>query len=103
MASKKLAVQPLGGNILVKPKEQETTTASGLVIAASSAKGEKPQQGEVVALGTGKTDKDGKAIAWNVKVGDMVLFRKYSPDEIESNGETFLIMKEEDVLAVING
>lgn len=102
MASKKFTIQPLGGNILVKPKEQETTTASGLVIAASSTKGEKPQQGEVVALGTGKLDKDGNSVAWNVKLGDMVLFRKYSPDEVESDGETFLIMKEEDVLAVIN-
>lgn len=92
---------PLGGNILVKPKEAETTTASGLVIAASSAKGEKPEQGEVVALGTGKFDDNGKKVEWNVAIGDTVLFRKYSPSEVEMDGEEYLIMKEEDVLAVI--
>ncbi|MCA9379253.1 co-chaperone GroES, partial [Candidatus Dojkabacteria bacterium] len=70
-------------------------------IAASSAKGEKPEQGEVVALGTGKFDDNGKKVEWNVAVGDTVLFRKYSPSEVEMDGEEYLIMKEEDVLAVI--
>lgn len=101
MSSKKLNIRPLGGNILVKPKEVETTTASGLVIAASSAKGEKPEQGEIVALGTGKLDENGKKIEWNVEIGDTVLFRKYSPSEVELDGEEYLIMKEDDVLAVI--
>jgi chaperonin GroES len=96
----KLSVQPLGANVLVEPEEAETTTQSGIVIAAT-AKGEKPQQGKIVALGTGKLDKDGKKIEWNVKVGDKVLFRKYSPDEVEMDGKTYLIMKEEDILAVI--
>lgn len=86
---------------MVKPKEVETTTASGLVIAASSAKGEKPEQGEIVALGTGKLDENGKKIEWNVEIGDTVLFRKYSPSEVELDGEEYLIMKEDDVLAVI--
>lgn len=98
--AKKPAIKPLGNHILVLPKAQETTTASGLVIASTANK-EKPQEGEVVALGTGKLDKDGKALAWNVAVGDKVLFRKYSPDEIELDGETYLIMKEEDVMAVM--
>lgn len=100
MASKKVPIQPIGNHILVKPKEQETTTPSGLVISASASK-EKPQMGEVIALGTGKTDKDGKPQAWNVKVGDQVLFRKYSPDEIDWEGTTYLVMKEEDVMAIM--
>lgn len=99
MASK-APIQPIGNYILVKPKEQETTTPSGLVLSASTSK-EKPQIGEVIALGTGKTDKDGKKVEWNVKVGDEVLFRKYSPDEFEWEGTTYLVMKEEDVMAVI--
>lgn len=103
MSAKKLPIQPLGGNILVEPKGAETTTPSGLVIAASSSNTEKPQRGVVVALGTGKLDKDGKKIEWYVKVGDEVLFRKYSPDEVEDDeGTKYLIMKEEDVLAIIN-
>ncbi len=101
MASTKLSIQPLGGNVLVEPLEPETTTASGIVIAAT-AKGEKPQQGKIAALGTGKLDKDGKKLDWNVKVGDKVLFRKYSPDEVEMDGKTYLVMKEEDILAVIS-
>ncbi len=101
MSAKKVAVHPVGGNILVKAKEVETTTASGLVISASSAKGEKPQRGTVVALGTGRLDKDGNKVEWSVKEGDEILFRKYSPDEIEIDNENYLIMKEEDVLAVL--
>lgn len=99
--SSKLPIRPLGGNILVKPEAAEETTASGLVVAAS-AKEDKPQKGEVLALGTGKLDADGKEIPWNVSVGDIVFFKKYSPDEIEVDGENYLIMAESDVLAVFN-
>lgn len=98
--AKSPSVKPLGGNILVKPLEQEETTASGLVISAT-AQGEKPQQGEVLALGTGKLDSDGKSIPWNLKVGDQVIFKKYSPDEVEVDGEKYLVMAEADVLAVL--
>lgn len=101
MASTKLPITPVGGNILVEPEAQEQTTPSGLVVAAS-AKGEKPQSGVVVALGKGKKDKDGKPIEWNVSVGQKVLFKKYSPDEFEHEGKKYLIMQEEDVLGVIN-
>ncbi len=99
--SKDLPLKPIGGGILVKPEAQEETTASGLVIS-SSAKEEKPQKGTVLALGTGKLDKDGKSLPWNVKEGDVVFFKKYSPDEIEVDGESYLIMDEADVLAVFN-
>lgn len=97
--SAKLPLKPIGGNILVLPDQQDETTPSGLVISAT-AKGEKPQRGKVLALGTGKKDKDGKALPWNVEVGDVVYFKKYSPDEIELEGETYLIMDENDILAV---
>lgn len=97
----KLPLKPIGGKILVKPKEEEDTTPSGLVIAAS-ARGEKPQQGEILALGTGKRDKDGQEIAFSVQEGDQVFFKKYSPDELEVDGETYLVMDEEDILAVLN-
>jgi chaperonin GroES len=97
----KLPLKPVGGNILVKPDGVEETSPSGLVIAAS-AREEKPRKGKVLALGTGKLDKDGNPVAWNLKVGDMVFFKQYSPDEVEFDGEKYLIMAESDVLAVFN-
>jgi chaperonin GroES len=98
-ANTKLPLKPIGGNILVRPDEQEETTPSGLVISAT-AKGEKPQRGTVLALGTGKKDKDGKELPWSVNIGDVVYFKKYSPDEIEVEGVKYLIMEETDLLAV---
>jgi len=100
MASK-INVHPIGGNILVKPAKEEEKTASGLIIQSSS-KGERPQKGTIVALGTGARDEEGKSVAFNVKIGDVVMFKKYSPEEIEIDGEDYLIMKEVDILAVIN-
>jgi chaperonin GroES len=95
----KLKVKPLGGRVLVKPLEEEEVTDSGLIIPATAEK-EKPQQGEVVVLGTGKTD-DGKKVDFNVKVGDVVLFKKYAPDEIEIEGVEYLVIDEDDILAVV--
>jgi chaperonin GroES len=99
MAAAKVKLQPIGGNVLVKPDEIESTTASGLVIAAS-AKGEKPQRGTVVALGTGKLNDKGEKIPFNVAIGDIVIFKKYAPDEVEVDGDGYLIMEEQDILAV---
>jgi chaperonin GroES len=96
----KPTIKPIGGNILVKPISQERTTLAGIVLPDTVDK-EKPQKGEVVALGTGKFTQDGKKIEFNVKIGDVVLFKKYSPDEIEVDGEDYLIMNEEAVLGVI--
>lgn len=98
--AKKLNIKPIGGNILVKPIEEEEKTASGLIVQ-TSGKGERPQKGDVVALGTGALDEGGKTIQFNVKVGDTVMFKKYSPEEVEIEGEQYLIMKESDILAVI--
>lgn len=91
--------QPLGANILVKPVEEEKTTSSGIVLPDTVDK-EKPQKGKVIALGTGKITEKGDKISFNVKIGDVVIFKKYSPDEIEIDGEDYLIMTENDILGV---
>jgi chaperonin GroES len=96
----KVNIKPIGANILVKPISQEAVSASGIVLPDSVSK-EKPQKGEVIALGTGRKEADGKLIEFAVKVGDVVLFKKYSPDEIEFNGEEYLIMNEDAILCVI--
>jgi chaperonin GroES len=97
----KAKLQPIGGNILVKAVSQEKVSASGIVLPDSMDK-EKPQKGEVIALGSGKITPDGKKIAFNVKVGDMVIFKKYSPDELEIDGIEYLIMDEDAILAVVS-
>lgn len=100
MAATKLPLKPIGGNILVKPDKAEEVTQSGLVIAASKNE-EKAQKGEIIALGTGKVDKDGKKEPFNVEVGQRVIFKKYSPDEVEVDNVKYLIMQEDDILAVL--
>lgn len=97
--AKKLSIKPIGANILVRAIKPEEKTTSGLIIQTNHE--EKSQKGEIVALGTGARDDSGKAINWNVKVGDVVLFKKYSPEEVEIEGEDYLIMKENDILAII--
>jgi chaperonin GroES len=99
MAAKQ-KIQPLGGNILVEPVSEEATTAAGIVLPDTVDK-EKPQKGKIVALGTGKVTGDGKKVPFNVKVGDIIIFKKYSPDELEIEDNEYLIMTEEDILAVI--
>ncbi|MBD3279918.1 co-chaperone GroES [Candidatus Dojkabacteria bacterium] len=91
--------KPIGPNILVKPVEEEQKTDSGIVLPDTVDK-EKPQKGKVIAIGTGIVD-DGKKLQFNVKVGDIVIFKKYSPDEIEIDGEDYLIMTEGDILGII--
>ena len=98
--SAKLKIQPLGGNILVEALSEETKTSSGIVLPDTVDK-EKPQKGKVIAIGTGKLTNDGKKISFNVKVGDTIIFKKYSPDEVEIDDKEYLIMSEDDVLAVI--
>jgi chaperonin GroES len=93
-------IKPIGEYILVEPLEQEEKTASGLLVQTTQ-KGERPQRGKVAALGTGKRDESGNAIAFNVEVGNEVLFKKYAPEDIEMDGKTYLLMKEADILAVL--
>jgi len=99
--SKKVNIKPLGGNVLIKTLENDKKTASGIVLPDTAEK-ERKQKGSVVALGTGKLDKDGKKIPFNVSVGDIVVFKKYSPEEIEVDGVEYLIMDENDLLAVVS-
>ncbi|MDG1326870.1 MAG: co-chaperone GroES [Flavobacteriaceae bacterium] len=89
-----LKIQPLSDRVLVEPQEAETKTASGLYIPDSAK--EKPQQGKVVAVGKGTKDH-----SMTVKVGDIVLYGKYSGSELKYEGNDYLIMREEDILAII--
>lgn len=99
MADISKVIQPLGANILVKPVKDDKKTQSGIIIPDTATE-EKPQKGKVVSLGTGKKDEKGKTIAFSVKVGDKVIFKKYAPEEIEIGDDTFYILTEEDILAV---
>ena len=94
-----MKLRPLHDRVIVKRLEQETKTASGIVIPDSAA--EKPDQGEIVAVGPGKRDDKGALIALNVKVGDRVLFGKYSGQAVKINGDELLVMKEDDLFAVV--
>lgn len=92
-------LRPLQDRILVKRVEEETKTAGGLFIPETAK--EKPQRGEIVAAGKGKKTEDGKVLPLDVKVGDKVLFGKYAGTEIKVEGEDYLIMREDDILAVV--
>ncbi len=92
-------VKPLEDRIVVRPNESETTTASGLVIPDTAK--EKPQQGEVLAVGPGRTTDEGKVIPSAVKVGDIVLYSKYGGTEVSVKGEDLLILTSRDVLAIM--
>jgi chaperonin GroES len=94
-----MKIRPLHDRIIVKRLEEERKTASGIVIPDTAA--EKPEQGEVIAIGTGKKTEDGKIIPLQVKVGDKVLFGKYSGQTVKVQGEELLVMKEDDIMGVL--
>ncbi|HHH41584.1 MAG TPA: co-chaperone GroES [Chloroflexi bacterium] len=94
-----LKLRPLGDRLVVEPIEQEEVTASGIVIPETAK--EKPQQGKVLAVGPGKKDENGKRIPMDVKVGEHVLFAKYAGTKVKLNGTEYLILREDDVLAII--
>jgi chaperonin GroES len=95
-----MKLRPLHDRVIVKRLEEEKKTASGIVIPDSAA--EKPDQGEVLAIGTGKVGDDGKVRALDVKVGDRVLFGKYSGSTVKIDGDELLVMREEDIMAVVS-
>jgi len=94
-----MKIRPLHDRVIVKRLDQERKTTSGIVIPDNAA--EKPDQGEVVAVGPGQRDDNGKLIAMDLKVGDRILFGKYSGQVVKVEGEELLVMREEDVMGVI--
>ncbi len=94
-----MAYRPLGDRLLVRPKESEEKTKSGIVLPDSAK--EKPQEGSVIATGDGARDEDGKKIPMEVKKGNVVLYSKYAGTEVKIDGVEHLIIKESDVLAIV--
>jgi chaperonin GroES len=92
-------VKPLGDRVLIQSSEEKEVNKGGIIIPDTAK--EKPQEGTVVAVGTGKLDDGGKKIEFNVKVGDKVLISKYGGTEIKIEGENYLIMREDDILGII--
>ena len=92
-------IRPLGDRVLVKPIEEAEVNKGGIIIPDTAK--EKPQEGEVVALGTGKRDEDGKLIDFTVKKGDKVLISKYGGTEVKLDGASYLIMREDDILGIV--
>jgi chaperonin GroES len=100
MAKADIGVRPLHDRVLVRRMPEEMKTAGGLIIPDTAK--EKPQRGEIVAAGKGRVTDDGKVTPLDVKVGDKVLFGKYSGTELKLNGEEYLMMREEDILGIMN-
>ncbi|MGE5499600.1 MAG: co-chaperone GroES [Syntrophothermus sp.] len=96
----KFKIQPLGDRVIVKPAVAEEKTKGGIILPDTAK--EKPIEGSVVAVGSGKVSEDGKTTALTVKAGDKVLYGKYSGTEITVEGEEYLIMRESDIFGIIN-
>ncbi len=94
-----MKIKPLGERVLVEPVKEEQAVKGGIIIPDSAK--EKPQEGKVIAVGTGKLDENGKVIPFNVKKGDTVLMPKYGGTEVKVDGKEYQIMREEDILAII--
>ena len=94
-----MKIKPLGDRVLVEPLKEEEVKKGGIIIPDTAK--EKPQEGVVVAVGTGKLDENGKKVAFNVKKGDVVLMPKYGGTEVKMGGKEYQIMREDDILAVI--
>ncbi len=96
----KISIKPLFDNVLVKPLEAEEKTASGIILPDSAK--EKPQMGQVVAVGPGNVTPKGEKMPMFLKVGDKVMYKKWGGDEIKDNGEDYIMVKQSDILAIIN-
>jgi len=96
-----MKIRPLQDRVMVKRLEEEQKTAGGIIIPDTAK--EKPQKGEIIAAGPGKKSEDGKLLPLDVKAGDKVLFSKYAGTEIKVEGEELLIMREDDIMGVIEG
>ncbi len=93
-------LQPLHDHLIVESAPAHEATASGIIIP-DTAQGEKPQQGKVIAVGPGKLLENGQRAVMSVKIGDIVVFKKYAPDEVKVDGKEFLVISESDVLAIV--
>ncbi len=100
MASSNGKIRPLSDRVLVRPMQREETTKSGIVLPDTAK--EKPQRGEVIAVGAGKLNEDGTRQPMDVKAGDTVLFAKYAGTELKLDEDEFLILSEKDILAIVN-
>ncbi len=100
MATQQLTLKPLGDRVVVRPQTREEVTRSGIVLPDTAK--EKPQRGEVIAVGQGRMDEDGDRIPMEVKEGDKVLFAKYAGTEFKVDDDELLILSEKDILAIIN-
>ena len=92
-------IKPLHDRVIIRRVDEDTTTSGGIIIPDSAK--EKPQEGKVIAVGTGKIDEDGKKVPFNVKKGDVVLMPKYGGTEVKVDGKEYQIMREDDILAII--
>lgn len=95
-----MKIEPLHDKVVIRPASPEEVTASGLVIPQTASE-EKPMQGEVVAVGPGKLQENGQRSSMSVKEGDTVLFTKYAPDEVEVDGEDYLVIDEDKILGIV--
>ena len=99
MAKSNISFKPLGSRVLIEPVEQEEITASGIILPETAK--EKPQQGKVLAAGPGDRNDKGEHVAMDVKVGDLILFAKYSGTEVKMDGKKLLILRESDILGIV--
>lgn len=95
-----MVFKPLSNHVFIEPLEEEQKTKSGIVLPDTAEK-EKPIKGKIIAVGPGKLSEKGERVPMSVRVGDVVLFKKYGPDEIELEGKKYLVGDEEDILAII--
>ena len=93
-------IKPLSDHVVIEPLKQEEKTASGILLPETAEK-ERPEQGKVIAVGPGKKTDEGKVVPLEVKVGDVVLFTKYGPNEVKVEEKEYLIAKEEDILGIL--
>lgn len=95
-----MKLKPLNNNVIIRASSKEEVTKSGIVLPDTMDK-EKPEQGEVIAVGPGKLLDNGSRFEMSIKIGDKVVFKKYSPDDIKIDGEEYLVISENDILAII--
>ncbi len=95
-----MKLKPLFNNVIVKPLKDEKVTESGIILPDTVDK-EKPEKGEIIAVGSGKVLENGQVSKMSVKVGDQVMFKKYSPDEVKVDGQDYLVLSESDIIAII--